>query len=184
MAVLVNAEMEEVDIQPTHRLLRDGSADGLGVSSADPGPVFRAEPMAAGDVGEQDRRRRDADEATFGLLLPGGRGYLLPPSLDAAAERMRRERVSTAVGRLDLASCTRRCSTTGWGSAEAVAAGDRLAYTRDEADARRAVEAAILVRPTRLEQLAAVAMAACDAAEIDLLLSQAADRHGLQPLED
>ena len=43
-----------------------------------------------------------------------------------------------------------------------VAAGTRLAYTRSEADARERVArgeatAAILVRPTRLEQLAAVA---------------------------
>ncbi len=44
----------------------------------------------------------------------------------------------------------------------AVAAGDRLAYTRREAEARAAVRsgeasAAILVRPTRLDQLAEVA---------------------------
>jgi uncharacterized protein (DUF1015 family) len=47
---------------------------------------------------------------------------------------------------------------------EEVAAGERLAYTRDEADARERVArgeaaAAILVRPTRLEQLAEVASA-------------------------
>jgi uncharacterized protein (DUF1015 family) len=45
-----------------------------------------------------------------------------------------------------------------------VAAGGWLAYTRSEAEARAAVargeaQAAILVRPTRLEQLAAVASA-------------------------
>ena len=45
-----------------------------------------------------------------------------------------------------------------------VAAGKRLAYTRDEAEARQRVasgeaKAAILVRPTRLDQLADVATA-------------------------
>src|SRR4029453_16638057 len=43
MAVLVNAEMEEVDIRPTHRLLLDGSRDALDDFLAEPGPVFRAE---------------------------------------------------------------------------------------------------------------------------------------------
>ena len=49
-------------------------------------------------------------------------------------------------------------------TADDVAAGSRLAYTRDEADARERVArgeaaAAILVRPTRLDQLAEVASA-------------------------
>ena len=72
-------------------------------------------------------------------------------------------------------------------SAADVAGGRRLAYTRDEADARERVArgeapAAILVRPTRLEQLAEVAeRRRRDAAEVDLFLSQAPDRHGLLP---
>ena len=37
MAVLVNAEMEEVDIRPTHRLLRDVSADWPGGIRQQPG---------------------------------------------------------------------------------------------------------------------------------------------------
>ena len=132
---------------------------------AEPGPVFQVEPMAAEEVAERLESARDADEPTFGLLLPEGRGYLLAADPDEAAERMRRERVSTAVGKLDLAILHAALLHDRLGiDAEAVAAGDRLAYTRDEADARRAVDAgeaqaAILVRPTRLEQLAAVAMA-------------------------
>ncbi len=165
MAVLVNAEMEEIDIRPTHRLLRDGNLDSLEAFVAAPGPVFRAEPMPAEEVVDRLESARDADEPTFGLLLPDGRGYLLAADPDEAAERMRRERVSTAVGHLDLAVLHAALLNDRLGiDAEAVAAGDRLAYTRDEADARRAVDAgeaqaAILVRPTRLEQLAAVAMA-------------------------
>ena len=164
MAVLVNAEMEEVDIRPTHRLFREGSADGLEAFVRDPGPVFRAEPMKADDVAARLDRERDAQAATFGLLLPDG-GYLLTADPDAAAMRMRRERVSTAVGRLDLAIIHAALLDDRLGiDAEAVAAGERLAYTRDEAEARHAVDAgeaqaAILVRPTRLDQLAAVAMA-------------------------
>jgi uncharacterized protein (DUF1015 family) len=165
MVVLINAEMEEVDIRPTHRLLRDGSADAVAGFLAEPGPVFRVEPMASDDVADRLDAARDADEATFGLLLPKGRGYLVAADPDEAAERMRRERVSTAVGRLDLAILHAALLHDRLGiDPDAVAAGDRLAYTRDQADARRAVDAgeaqaAILVRPTRLEQLAAVATA-------------------------
>jgi uncharacterized protein (DUF1015 family) len=165
MAVLLNAEMEEVDIRPTHRLVRDGSTHALEAFVSSPGPVFRVEPMEADAVAERLDGERDAEAATFGLLLPSGRGYLLAADPAEAAERMQRERMSTAVGRLDLAILHAALLDDRLGiDAEAVAAGDRLAYTRDEADARRAVdagevEAAILVRPTRLEQLAAVAMA-------------------------
>ncbi|HEX5579616.1 MAG TPA: DUF1015 domain-containing protein [Candidatus Limnocylindria bacterium] len=165
MAVLVNAELEEVDIRPTHRLLRDGSPEALEAFVAEPGPIFRADPMAAADLAAALDSARDADDPTFGLLLPDERAYLLVADPDQATDRMRRERVSTAVGRLDLALLHAAVLDERLGiDAGAVAAGDSLAYTRDAADARRAVDAgearaAILVRPTRLEQLAAVAMA-------------------------
>jgi uncharacterized protein (DUF1015 family) len=165
MAVLVNAELEEVDIRPTHRLVRDGSADALEAFVAEPGPVFRVEPMAAHELADGLEARRDADAPTFGLVLSGGRGYLIAADPDLAAERMRRERASTAVRGLDLALLHAALLDDRLGiDARAVAAGDRLAYTRSEAEARQAVDAgdaqaAILVRPTRLEQLAAVAMA-------------------------
>jgi uncharacterized protein (DUF1015 family) len=165
MAVLVNAEMEEVDIRPTHRLLRNGDLAALEAFVAEPVPGFSAEPMPAASVAERLQAARHADEPTFGLVLPGGRGYLLAADPGMAAERMRRERLSTAAGRLDLAILHTAVLDDRLGiDAAAVAAGDRLAYTRSEADARRAVEegeaqAAFLVRPTRLEHLAAVATA-------------------------
>ena len=116
MAVLVNAEMEEVDIRPTHRLLRDGNTDALEDFLAEPAPVFRVEPMAAGEVADRLDSARDAADATFGLLLPHGRGYLLRVDPDEAAERIQRERVSTAVDASTWPSSTRPCSPTGWGS--------------------------------------------------------------------
>ena len=73
--------------------------------------------------------------------------------------------MSTAVRRLDLAALHVALLRDRLGISEAdVAAGSRLAYTRNEADARERVAdgraaAAILVRPTRLEQLADVASA-------------------------
>jgi uncharacterized protein (DUF1015 family) len=80
-----------------------------------------------------------------------------------AAERMRRERISTAVAALDVAVLHAALldDVLMLGNA-AVAAEDRLTYTRSAAEARRAVEsgeaqAALLVRPTGLEQLQAVA---------------------------
>jgi len=83
----------------------------------------------------------------------------------AADDRMRREPMSAAVRRLDLAILHTAILGDRLGiDAAAIAAGGPLAYTRSEADAIRAVasgdaKAAILVRPTRLEQLAAVASA-------------------------
>jgi uncharacterized protein (DUF1015 family) len=76
---------------------------------------------------------------------------------------MRRETMSEAVRRLDLAILHTAILDDRLGiDPAAVADGGALAYTRSAADAIRAVasgeaSAAILVRPTRLEQLAAVA---------------------------
>jgi len=83
----------------------------------------------------------------------------------AADERMRGTAMSPAVRNLDLAILHTALLDDRLGiDAEAVAGGGMLAYTRDAADAIRAVargeaRAAVLVRPTRLEQLAAVASA-------------------------
>jgi uncharacterized protein (DUF1015 family) len=98
------------------------------------------------------------------LLLPGRAVRLTAPAV-ALQERLRRERLSTAVARLDLAALHASILGDALGiDAAAVAEGERLAYTRSAEEARRAVgsgraQAAILVRPTRLEDLAAVASA-------------------------
>jgi uncharacterized protein (DUF1015 family) len=165
MMVLVNAEMEELDVRPTHRLIRGASPAALEALTQDPGPIWRTEPVVADELAGRLEALRDENGPTFGLLLPGGRGYLLLGDQEAARDRMRRERVSTAVAGLDLAILHAALLDDLLGiDGGRVAAGDRLAYTRSEDDARRAVEtgeaqAAILVRPTRLEQLAAVATA-------------------------
>jgi uncharacterized protein (DUF1015 family) len=76
---------------------------------------------------------------------------------------MRAEPMSAAVRQLDLAILHATILEDRLGiDPGAVAGGDALAYTRSQADAIGAVasgdaKAAILVRPTRLEQLAAVA---------------------------
>jgi uncharacterized protein (DUF1015 family) len=73
--------------------------------------------------------------------------------------------MSEAVRRLDLAILHTAILDDRLGiDAASIAAGGALAYTRGAADAIRAVasgeaKAGILVRPTRLEQLAAVASA-------------------------
>jgi uncharacterized protein (DUF1015 family) len=165
MVVLVNAEMEELDIRPTHRLIRGDGAGALESLASEPGSMWQAEPMAPEALAGRLEALRALEQPVFGLILPGGRGYLIRANQQAAAERMARERVSTAVGRLDLAVLHAGLFDDVLGiDATQVAAGERLAYTRSEADARRAVEsgdaqAAILVRPTRLDELAAVAMA-------------------------
>jgi uncharacterized protein (DUF1015 family) len=165
MAVLVNAEREQLEILATHRLIREADNNALRSLVSDPGSVWEAIPVPPEELGRRLAEMQTAAEPIFGLLLPGDEGYLMVGDREAADDRMRRERMSTAVRRLDLAILHSAVldDRLGIGPA-AVAAGGALAYTRDEADAIRAVasgeaKAAILVRPTRLEQLASVASA-------------------------
>ena len=163
MVVLVNAEREELEILATHRLIRDADEVALRSLASDPGPMWQAMPVAPQELGSRLVGMGEDEPPAFGLVLPGGEGYLLIGDQDAVAERMQRERTSTAVRRLDLAVLHAAILGDRLGISDAdLASGRRLAYTRSEADAIRAVasgeaKAAILVRPTRLEQLAAVA---------------------------
>lgn len=165
MAVLVNAAQEQLEIQPTHRLLRTVDADQLRALVIGPDPVFQAVPVAPEALGERLADLRDAEEAVFGLVLPDGEGWLVIGDADAAADRMRREPGSAPVRRLDLALLHAALLGDRLGITEAeVTAGETLLYTRSEADARGRVArgevaAAILVRPTRLDELTAVAAA-------------------------
>jgi len=164
MMMLVNAELTELEIRPTHRILLDADADALRALTIDDA-LFTPIPVAPESLASALDERRLADEPTFGLVLPGGDGYLLVGDPDGIADRLRRERMSGAVRALDLAALHVVVLGDRLGISEAdVAAGERLAYTRDEADARDRVTtggaaAAILVRPTRLDQLADVAAA-------------------------
>jgi uncharacterized protein (DUF1015 family) len=161
MMVLVNAEMEELRVLPTHRLVRGVDPSALERVAAGEAPPWHSMPLAGAELLE---RMRDGDDGpAFGLLLAGDRDYLITIDREAATERMRRERMSTAAAGLDLSILHAALldDVLAIGTAQ-VAAGDRLAYTRSTDEARRAVEsgqaqAAILVRPTGLEQLAAVA---------------------------
>ena len=165
MMLLVNAELAEMEIRPTHRLILDGDADGLRDLIAGNDPNFQAIPVAPEALDGALEERRHDDAPAFGLVLPGGDGYLLIGDPDGLADRLRRERMSRAVRALDLAALHTAVLEDRLGiGPEQVAAGDRLAYTRDAVDARERVArgeaaAAILVRPTRLEQLAEVANA-------------------------
>ncbi len=165
MAVLVNAEREELEVQATHRLILEADPAALRSLVRDPDPMWHATPVAPAELVARLTQLQGAAYPAFGLLLPGDEGYLLIGDADAAHDRMRRERVSSAVSHLDLAILHAailedRLRIT----PDDIAMGRALAYTRDEADAIRAVasgdaKAAILVRPTRLEQLASVASA-------------------------
>ncbi|HEX6656170.1 MAG TPA: DUF1015 domain-containing protein [Candidatus Limnocylindria bacterium] len=163
MMVLVNAQLEELRVLPTHRLVRGVDDAALERLAAGEAPPWRS--VARTDEELVAPLREAGGELAFGLLLPGGRAYLLEADREAVAERMVRERTSTAVARLDLAILHAAVLDDVLSiDAAHLAAGDRLAYTRHPAEARRAVEAgeaqaAILVRPTGLDDLAAVATA-------------------------
>jgi uncharacterized protein (DUF1015 family) len=164
MMMVVNAELTELEIRPTHRLLLDVEADALrGVLTDD--IMFQALPMPPAELAAALEERRFDEAPVFGLVMPGDEGYLMIGDPDGLADRLRRERMSSAVRALDLSALHVAVLADRLGISEAdVAAGSRLAYTRDEADARERVAAgeaaaAILVRPTPLEQLADVASA-------------------------
>jgi uncharacterized protein (DUF1015 family) len=165
MAVLVNAEREELEIQATHRLVLDADPEVLRSLVRDPDSIWQALPVAPTELGARLAQLRAAPHPVFGLLLPGGEGYLLVADADAAADRMRRAGIADAVARLDLSLLHEALLSDRLGITPSdVVAGHALAYTRSEADAIRAVasgvaRAAFLVRPTRLEDLAAVASA-------------------------
>jgi uncharacterized protein (DUF1015 family) len=163
MMLLVNAELSELEIRPTHRVLLDVDADALRAIVAGEDPLWQAIPLAPERLDGALDERSDDESPTFGLVLPGDDGYLLIGDADGLAGRLRREAMSREVRDLDLAALHVSVLGDRLGiGADDVAAGTRLAYTRSEADARERVAsgeatAAILVRPTRLEQLAAVA---------------------------
>ena len=165
LVVLVNAEREALEIQATHRLIQLADADALRSLVRDPDPIWQAIPVAPADLARRLAELEAAEQPVFGLVLPGDEGFLLVGDAEVADDRMRREPISAAVRRLDLAILHATILDDRLGiDPAAIATGDALAYTRSEADAIRAVasgdaKAAILVRPTRLEQLAAVASA-------------------------
>ncbi|MEO6578886.1 MAG: DUF1015 domain-containing protein [Candidatus Limnocylindria bacterium] len=165
MMMLVNAELTDLEIRATHRVLMDADADALRTLLAGNDVLFTPIPVAPEHLADALQQRRHADEPVFGLVMPGGEGYLLVGDPDGIADRLRRERMSSALRSLDLAALHVALLDDRLGiSAADVAAGKRLAYTRDEADARERVArgeaaAAILVRPTRMDQLAEVASA-------------------------
>jgi uncharacterized protein (DUF1015 family) len=165
MIVLVNAEAEELEIRPTHRLLLDADAGGLTSLTSGADPLWTAIPIASGELAHALAARGDDEVPVFGLALPGDRAFLLVGNREPVAERMGREGTGTAVPRLDLTILHAAILGDRLGIDLATPdAEDRVAYTRDEAEAlaavaRGAAKAAILVRPTKLEQLAAVANA-------------------------
>ena len=164
MMMVVNAELTELEIRPTHRLLLDVDAEALRGLLADD-TLFEPVAMAPGALASALEERRFDEAPAFGLVMPDDEGYLLVGDPDGLADRLRRERMSAAVRSLDLSALHVAVLGDRLGITEAdVAAGTRLAYTRDEADARERVArgeatAAILVRPTPLDQLADVASA-------------------------
>ncbi len=165
MAVLVNGAVEELEILSTHRLIRKADAAALSALVRDADPLWQAIPVAPDQLAQRIEQVDGATTPAFGLILPAGAGYLLVGDPDAIADRMRREGGSPALRSLDLAILHAALlgDRLGIGPAR-VAGGEWLAYTRSEAEARAAVargeaQAAILVRPTRLEQLAEVATA-------------------------
>jgi uncharacterized protein (DUF1015 family) len=162
MMVLVNAELEELEIRATHRLVLGIDADALRPLLHGDDPLWDATPVSVEELAARLDELDGHPSPVLGLVLPDG-AWLLAGRGEQIEERMRRERTSTAVRRLDLSVLHAAILGDRLGiDAAAVAAGERLLYTRSATDAIARVHggeatAAFLVRPTRLDQLAAVA---------------------------
>jgi uncharacterized protein (DUF1015 family) len=165
MVVLVNAEIEELQIRATHRLLRNVNPAALSSLIDDPGPLFKAHPVAVNELPARLEKSGDLPDVVFGLVANRDDAWLFVGDGPAIATRMRDEPLSSAVQRLDLAVLHAAILGDRLGlQGPAGAPADAILYTKDPADAIARVhsgsaQAAMLVRPTRLEQLAAVATA-------------------------
>lgn len=164
MMVIVNAELEELEIQATHRLLGTDDAIGLAALVARHEGPWRVESVAAEALPGLLNELAGQPGPVFGVLVADA-AYLLSGDADEVAVRMQREPLSGAVRRLDLAALHAMLLRDGLGIGPAEVSGGRLTYTRSTDEALASVRsgaagAAILVRPTRLDQLAAVANAA------------------------
>ena len=78
--MLVNAELTELEIRPTHRLLLDADTDALRGLVAGDDPLWQAIPSRR-DLAALAERRHD-DEPVFGLVLRDDDGYLLVGDAD------------------------------------------------------------------------------------------------------
>jgi uncharacterized protein (DUF1015 family) len=167
MLVLVNATVEDLEIKATHRLIRDVDGNTLRALAHDPDPLFRAFPVDPDAVAARLDELRDAPGPVFGLVIAEGKpdeveGWLVVGDADAVEARMRREQASPAVQGLDLAVLHALVFAERLRLDPVTEAGERILYTKDPAEAVARVrsgeaQAAVLVRPTRLDQLAAVA---------------------------
>ena len=163
MMVLVNAQLEQLEIRATHRLIRGVDEAALQGLISEPGPLFQAFPVAPEELTDRLHRLRDAEEPAFGMFMGNGGSYLLIGDVDGVRDRMRREPLSTAVQRLDLSVLHSAVLADRLGL-EVGEAGKRILYTTDPADALARVQsgdaqAAFLVRASRMDELAAVATA-------------------------
>ena len=104
MMMLVNAELTEMEILPTHRLLTNGDADALRALVAGDDALWQAIPIAPPELEAALADRRFGEEPVFGLVLPEDEGYLLVGDVDGLGARLRREAMSRAVRSLDLAA--------------------------------------------------------------------------------
>ncbi|MFN2484982.1 MAG: DUF1015 family protein [Candidatus Limnocylindria bacterium] len=165
MAVLVNAAIEDVEIRPTHRLVRGVDRDTIDALHERLAACWEIQPVAPSAVTAELAALARETRPVVAMALPGDRTYVLLGRREQLEARMRHEPTSTAARRLDLAALHATVLRDILGIDVArEAAGDRLAYTKDAADALSRVthgdvDAAFLVRPTPLDQLAAVARA-------------------------
>ncbi|MGI8930070.1 MAG: DUF1015 domain-containing protein, partial [Candidatus Limnocylindria bacterium] len=102
MMQLVNAELTELSILPTHRLLLAADRAALEALASD--PSFAATEMLPDALIEALAQREHDPQRAFGLVLPDGSGHLLVGDPAAVDERLRREPMSAAVRRLDLSA--------------------------------------------------------------------------------
>ncbi|MDQ3880669.1 MAG: DUF1015 domain-containing protein [Chloroflexota bacterium] len=166
MAVLVNAEAEDLEVLPTHRLVRGVDPDVVQRLPERLAERWDVESVPAAALWVHVDELAAEPRPVVGLVMPDDRGFVLTARSEEIDARMRSEPSSTAARRLDLSVLHAAIFRDLLGiDVSSEAAGDRLSYTKDADDVLAGVasgeaQAAFIVRPTRLEDLAAVARAA------------------------
>ena len=97
MMLLVNAELVELEIRPTHRLLLGVDTDPLRELVAGEDPLWQAIPIAPAQLARSSRSAPATRSRPSASSCPTTTGYLLVGDPDGLDDRLRRERMGRAV---------------------------------------------------------------------------------------
>ncbi|WP_366921652.1 DUF1015 domain-containing protein [Metallumcola ferriviriculae] len=162
MITLVNLHDDGLIILPTHRMIKNTSAEDLTRLLAESNKYFIIEKVAA-DAGALEDRLNETSKSAFAIYAGGDQAYFLTLRPDCYPETLYGLDKSLHWRKLDVAILHSMLleNVLGLGSAER-ASGDFITYTRNGKDTIDKVKNgdfcfSVLMRPTQVEQVTDVA---------------------------